>query len=198
MLNIVLFGAPGAGKGTQATLLADKHELVHLSTGEILRQEIAQGTELGKLAQKKIDRGELVPDDVVIDMIREQIEKYADAKGFIFDGYPRTQAQAKALDQLMEEKGMHISSMVALDVTMDELTDRLLKRGKDSGRVDDQSIDVIKNRIDVYHKKTEPLIEYYQAQEKYHPINGSGPIEDIFNRLHQHVNNCKDNNDLVA
>jgi adenylate kinase len=187
MLNIVLFGAPGAGKGTQAVLLAGKQELIHLSTGDMLRQEIAAGTESGKIAQAVIDKGELVPDELVIDMIREQIEKYPAAKGFIFDGFPRTRAQAKALDRLMEEKGMHVSSMTALDVPIDELTDRLLKRGAVSSRADDQSMDVIQTRINVYHQKTEPIIEYYQAQQKYHLIDGTGSIEEISDRLHQHV-----------
>ncbi len=187
MLNIVLFGAPGAGKGTQATLLAEKYGLVHLSTGEILRKEIALGTDSGKLAQKHIDKGELAPDDLVIDMIRSQIEQNPDAKGFIFDGFPRTTAQAEALDRLMEEKGMHISAMIALDVEAEELIGRLLKRGADSGRADDKSLDVIRNRIDVYHRKTEPIIEYYDAQKKYKAINGTGHVKDIFDRLHLHV-----------
>lgn len=187
MLNLVLFGAPGAGKGTQAALLTGKHDLVHLSTGDILRKEIAAGTELGKQAQKFIDKGEFVPDEVVIDIIRSQIEQHPDAKGFIFDGFPRTTAQAEALDQLMDEKGMEIASMIALDVETEELIGRLLKRGAVSGRADDQSLDVIRNRIDVYHRKTEPIIGYYSARNKYHPINGSGAVEKIFERLHRHV-----------
>ncbi len=191
MLNIVLFGAPGAGKGTQAVLLAEKHGLVHLSTGEILRKEIAAGTELGKLAQERIDKGELAPDEVVIDMIRSQIEKHPHVKGFIFDGFPRTTEQAEALDRLMEEKGMQIAAMIALDVDTDELIDRLLKRGEKSGRADDKSLDIIRNRIEVYHRKTEPIIEYYDSQKKYIPINGTGDIEDIFERLHQHVKKIK-------
>ncbi len=187
MLNIVLFGAPGAGKGTQAALLADEHDLVHLSTGEILRKEIAAGTDLGKEAQKCIDKGEFVPDEVVIEIIRSQIRQHPDAKGFIFDGFPRTTAQAEALDRLMEGKGMQIASMVALDVETEELVKRLLKRGASSGRADDQSLDIIRNRIDVYHKKTEPIIGYYHAQKKYHPIDGTGAVDDIFKRLCQHV-----------
>ncbi len=187
MLNIVLFGAPGAGKGTQAVLLANRHKLVHLSTGDILRREIAAGTELGKIAQKHIDKGELAPDELVIEMIRSQIEKHPDAKGFIFDGFPRTTAQAEALDRMLKEKGMQIASMIALDVESEELIDRLLKRGAVSGRADDQSLDVIRNRIEVYHQKTEPIIDYYLAQEKYHPIDGTGSVEDISERLQQHV-----------
>jgi adenylate kinase len=191
MLNIVLFGAPGAGKGTQAALLADKHHLVHLSTGDIFRKEMAADTELGKLARERIDRGELVPDEIAIDIIRLQIESYPDAKGFVFDGFPRTVAQAEALDRLMAGKGMQITTMIALDVETEELISRLLKRGKDSGRADDQSLNVIQNRINIYHKKTEPLIKYYHTLEKYTPIKGSGSVEDIFERLHQHVKAIK-------
>ena len=187
MLNIVLFGAPGAGKGTQAFLLAEKYGLKHLSSGEILRKEIASGTKSGMIAKKLIDKGEFAPDEVVVDMIRTQIEKHPDAKGFIFDGFPRTTAQAEILDLLMREKGMEIVSMIALDVETDELIDRLLKRGADSGRADDKSIDVIRKRIDIYHKKTEPVIEYYNVQKKYAVIAGTGAIEDIFDRLHRHV-----------
>jgi len=191
MLNIVLFGAPGAGKGTQAVMLAKKHELVHLSTGDILRKEIADGTELGKQAQGYTVMGELVPDELIIDIIRSQIEQNSDAKGFIFDGFPRTTAQAEALDQLMSEKGMEITSMIALDVENEELLNRLTKRGAISGRTDDQSIDIIRNRIDVYHQKTKPLIGYYQAREKYHPIDGTGDIAKIFERLSGHVERIK-------
>ncbi|MDR1153489.1 MAG: adenylate kinase [Bacteroidales bacterium] len=187
MLNIVLFGAPGAGKGTQAAILAGEHDLVHLSTGDILRKEIASGTELGKQAQGFIDKGEFVPDRVVIDIIRSQIEQHPDAKGFIFDGFPRTTAQAETLDRLMTEKGMQIASMVALDVETGELVKRLLKRGASSGRADDRSLDVIRNRIDVYHRKTEPIIGYYHTQKKYHPIDGTGDIADISDRLRRHV-----------
>ena len=187
MLNIVLFGAPGAGKGTQAVLLAQKHGLIHLSTGDILRGEIASGSELGNIVKGHIDKGELVTDDLVIDVIRVQIDKYPDAKGFIFDGFPRTTAQAEALDHMLNEKGLHISSMMTLNVGIEELIDRLLKRGAISGRTDDQSIDVIRNRIDVYHQITEPIIDYYTAQQKYYPIDGIGSVEDIFDRLHQRI-----------
>ena len=189
MLNIVLFGAPGAGKGTQAVMLAEKHELVHLSTGDILRMEIAAGTELGKQAQGFTVKGELVPDELIIDIIRSQIEQNTGVKGFIFDGFPRTTAQAEALDQMLAEKDMEITSMIALEVENEELVNRLTKRGASSGRADDQSMDVIRNRIDVYHQKTKPLIAYYQAREKYHPIDGIGEIGEIFERLCKHVGN---------
>jgi adenylate kinase len=164
MLNIVLFGAPGAGKGTQAVTLAGKFNLVHLSTGDILRKELAEGTDLGKQAKQFMDKGEFVPDEVVIGMIRTQIEQHPDAKGFIFDGFPRTTAQAEALDKMLSEKGLEITSMIALDVETEELVRRLQKRGEMSGRADDQSLDVIQNRIDVYHQKTKPVINYYDAQ----------------------------------
>ena len=191
MLNIVLFGAPGAGKGTQAVTLAEKHNLVHLSTGDILRKELATGTDLGKQAQKFMDKGEFVPDEVVIGMIRSQIERHTGVKGFIFDGFPRTTAQAEALDRMLEENGMQIASMIALDVETEELVRRLQKRGAVSGRADDQSLDVIQNRIDVYHQKTKPVIGYYHAQEKYHPIDGTGKIAEIFDRLCKHVESLK-------
>ena len=187
MLNVVLFGAPGAGKGTQAIMLADKHHLVHLSTGDILRKEIAAGSELGKLAQGFTEKGELVPDEVIIGIIRSQIEQNPEAKGFIFDGFPRTTAQAEALDKMLEEKGLGITSMIALDVAREELVKRLQIRGESSGRADDQSLDVISNRIDVYHQKTAPLVGYYNAQGKYNPIDGVGEISEIFERLNRHM-----------
>ena len=191
MLNIVLFGAPGAGKGTQAVMLAEKHELVHLSTGDILRKELSSGTDLGKQAQQFMEKGEFVPDEVVIGMIRSQIEQNPNAKGFIFDGFPRTTAQAEALDKMLSEKTMAITSMIALEVENEELVNRLMKRGEVSGRADDQSLDVISNRIDVYHQKTKPLIGYYDAQGKYNPINGVGEIMEIFERLSQFVGQLK-------
>ena len=187
MLNIVLFGAPGAGKGTQAVMLAEKHELIHLSTGDILRKELAAGTDLGKQAQQFMDKGEFVPDEVVINMILSQMEQNPDAKGFIFDGFPRTTAQAEALDKMLNEKEVEITSMIALEVEHEELVKRLMKRGEISGRSDDQSLEVIGNRIDVYHQKTKPLIGYYDAQGKYNPINGVGEIMEIFERLSQFV-----------
>jgi len=187
MLNIVLFGAPGAGKGTQAVMLAKELDLVHLSTGDILRKELAAGTDLGQQAKQFMDKGEFVPDEVVIGMIRSQIEQNPEAKGFIFDGFPRTTAQAEALDRMLGKKDMQITAMIALDVAHEELVKRLQIRGESSGRSDDQSLDVINNRIDVYHQKTAPLIGYYQAQGKYSPIDGVGEIAEIFDRLRLHV-----------
>lgn len=183
MLNIVLFGPPGAGKGTQSTLLIEKYHLVHLSTGDLLRSEIAAGTKLGLEAKSLMDKGVLVPDEVVIGMIRNKLETNAGARGFIFDGFPRTTAQAESLDRLLQEKNSQINCMLALEVEDEELTKRLLLRGKDSGRADDQNEGIIRNRIQEYNNKTAPLKNYYQAQGKYHAVMGVGSIEEIFKAL---------------
>jgi adenylate kinase len=183
MLNLVLFGPPGAGKGTQSEKLIDKYKLIHLSTGDILRSEIAAGTALGLEAKTLMDQGLLVPDEVVIGMISSKLDQNKDAKGFIFDGFPRTIAQAKALDNLLQEKGTEISAMVALEVGDDELEKRLLGRGKDSGRADDQDVAVIRKRIKEYNDKTAPLKDYYSEQHKFHSILGVGTIHEIFERI---------------
>lgn len=183
MLNIVLFGPPGAGKGTQSTKLIDKYGLVHLSTGDIFRANIKGGTELGNLAKSYIDKGQLVPDEVTIGMLASEVNKNPDAKGFIFDGFPRTQAQATALDKLLEEKNTSITLMLALEVEEEELRKRLLLRGKDSGRADDQNPEVIQKRIDVYNGETMPVKDYYTSQKKYKGIYGIGEIETIFSAL---------------
>lgn len=183
MLNIVLFGPPGAGKGTQSQNLIDKYGLVHLSTGDILRGEIKAGTELGLEAKKLMDQGELVPDEVVIGMISHKIEENKHGNGFIFDGFPRTQAQAKALDVLMEMKGTEITGMLAMEVPDEELKNRLLERGKTSGRPDDQNEEIIGNRIAVYQRDTAPVKEYYGAQNKLQDVNGLGSIDEITERL---------------
>lgn len=183
MLNIVLFGPPGAGKGTQSQNLISKYGLVHLSTGDLLRTEIARGTELGVKAKDIMDRGILVSDDIVIGMIENKLDANPSANGFIFDGFPRTKAQAEALDDLLQKKGTAISCMLALEVDEAELTRRLLERGKDSGRADDRDEATIKNRINEYNNKTLPLKEYYSADGKYHSINGIGSVSDIFNDI---------------
>jgi adenylate kinase len=183
MLNIVLFGPPGAGKGTQSAKLIDQYHLVHLSTGDIFRANIKGGTELGVLAKSFIDKGQLVPDEVTIGMLASEVNKSPEARGFIFDGFPRTSAQAEALDTLLKDKGTSISMMLAVEVEEEELRKRLLIRGKDSGRADDQDPVVIQKRIDVYNGETMPVKAYYEAQGKYHGIQGIGEIEEIFKAL---------------
>ena len=183
MLNIVLFGPPGAGKGTQSAKLIEKFNLVHIATGDLFRKHLSEGTELGKLAQSYMSEGNLVPDKVVIDMVDDKIKDHADAAGIIFDGFPRTVAQAEALDALMASKETPILGMLALQVPEKELIGRLLERGKTSGRADDQNLEKIKNRLNVYQNETVPVAEYYQTQEKFQPIEGVGEIDDIFNSL---------------
>ena len=183
MLNIVLFGPPGAGKGTQSQLLIDKYSLIHLSTGDILRGEIAKGSELGLQAKSIMDRGDLVPDDVVIKMIQSILENNLEAKGFIFDGFPRTTAQAESLDNMLADLNTAITTMLSLDVDDDELTKRLLERGKSSGRADDANESIIRNRINEYNTKTAPLKEYYNKQYKLQSIEGVGSIEEINTKL---------------
>jgi len=183
MLNLVLFGPPGAGKGTQSQKLIEKYQLVHLSTGDILRNEIANGTDLGLEAKKLMDQGLLVPDEVVIGMISNKLDANKDAKGFIFDGFPRTVAQAEALDALLDTKNTAISGMIALDVNDDELEKRLLLRGKDSGRPDDANPAVIRRRIEEYNNKTAPVANFYKSQGKYLSVNGIGGIEEIFSEI---------------
>lgn len=183
MLNLVLFGPPGAGKGTQSEKLIAKYQLVHLSTGDILRNEIKNQTTLGLEAKKLMDAGVLVPDEVVIGMIGNKLEENKSAKGFIFDGFPRTTAQAEALDKLLAGNNTAVSMMLALEVDNEELTKRLLLRGKDSGRADDSNESIIRNRINEYNNKTAPLKQYYTAQNKFHAVNGIGSIDEIFAAL---------------
>ena len=189
MLNIVLFGPPGAGKGTQAKKLIDQYGLIHLSTGDLLRAEIAHGTELGLKAKNIMDRGDLVSDEIVIGMIGNKLNANPNANGFIFDGFPRTTAQAEALDVLLTQKNTAISMMIALEVDNVELTRRLLVRGHESGRADDQNEDIIKNRIKEYNNKTAPLKSYYAAQGKFHSVYGIGSIDQIFDLLCATIDN---------
>ena len=191
MLNIVIFGPPGAGKGTQSQLLIDQFNLKHLSTGDILRGEIAQGTELGIKAKSIMDRGDLVPDEVVIGMIRSILEKNPNAKGFIFDGFPRTTAQAESLDQMLNELNTSISTMLSLDVDDDELTKRLLERGKISGRADDANESIIRNRIKEYNKKTAPLKKFYTKQNKLQSITGVGSVDSINTKICDAIDQIK-------
>ncbi|MGS2727281.1 adenylate kinase [Psychroserpens sp. BH13MA-6] len=183
MTNLVLFGPPGAGKGTQAEFLKETYNLVHISTGDVFRYNIKNETALGMLAKSYMDKGELVPDQVTIDMLNAEVEKNADANGFIFDGFPRTNAQAKALDDLMDAKDSQINAMIALEVDDEVLVGRLLERGKTSGRKDDADESIIRNRIQEYYKKTAILKDYYAAQDKYHGVDGVGSIQEITERL---------------
>lgn len=183
MLNLVLFGPPGAGKGTQSQKLIDQYQLIHLSTGDLLRSEITQGTQLGLEAKKLMDEGVLVPDEVVIGMISNKLDANKTAKGFIFDGFPRTVAQAEALDSLLSSKQSSISRMIALQVDDQELERRLLLRGKDSGRPDDANPEIIQKRIGEYNSKTAPVADFYKQQNKFTSINGIGSIDDIFSAI---------------
>lgn len=191
MINIILFGPPGAGKGTQSQKLIEKYNLVHLSTGDILRGEIAKQSDLGIEAKKNIDKGELVPDEVVIGMIDRKLEENKNSKGFIFDGFPRTTPQAEALDRLLAERKKPILAMIALVVEEEELIKRLLNRGKDSGRTDDQELSIIENRIKVYTNETAPLANYYSTQSKFVGIKGFGSIDDIFARISDTIDKLK-------
>src|SRR5690606_37405876 len=191
MLNLVLFGPPGAGKGTQSQKLIEKFQLVHLSTGDLLRNEIARGSELGLEAKKLMDDGKLVPDEVVIGMISNKLKENPDAKGFIFDGFPRTVAQADALDTLLEQHKEHISGMISLEVDDEELEKRLLLRGKDSGRSDDANPEVIRKRIAEYKSKTTPVANFYNEQGKLNTDYGIGPIDEIFSNISEIVAKLK-------
>jgi adenylate kinase len=188
MLNIVLFGPPGAGKGTQSQNLISKFNLIHLSTGDILRGEISNNTPLGLEAKKLMDQGLLVPDEVVIGMISNKLDANPDAKGFIFDGFPRTVAQAQALDSVLKSKNDDISGMIALEVNEEELERRLLARGKESGRPDDQNPEIIKQRVQEYTNKTAPVANYYKDQNKFYAVKGIGSVEEIFESIVKVVN----------
>ena len=183
MLNLVLFGPPGAGKGTQSEKLIDKYGLVHISTGDIFRFNMKNKTELGELAQSYMDKGELVPDQVTIDMLAAELDKHPEAEGFIFDGFPRTSGQAEALDKLLATKGTEISKMIALEVKEEELKTRLMERAKTSGRTDDADPEIIQNRIDVYNQQTAPVADFYREQQKFSAVNGIGSIDEILSRL---------------
>ena len=187
MFNLVLFGPPGAGKGTQAEKLIEKYGFNHMSTGEVIREQIRKGTELGRSVQSYIEKGQLAPDGLVIDIIADYVAKHKDAKGNIFDGFPRTTVQAKAFDEIMEKNGTPVSVMLSLEVPDEELVKRLLLRGKESGRADDSNEGVIRDRIDVYKAQTAVVADHYKPQGKHRAVNGLGTIDEIFGRLCQEI-----------
>lgn len=187
MFNLILFGPPGSGKGTQSEKLVEKYGLIHLSTGNLLREEIANKTPLGIEAKKFMDHGQLVPDEVVIGMVDSYFDKHKDAVGFLFDGYPRTVAQAQALDKLLTLKKTEIASVLALEVTEEELVKRLLNRGKSSGRSDDTNEEVIRKRFFVYTNETSPVADYYKKARKFKSIKGEGELDEIFAALRQAI-----------
>jgi adenylate kinase len=189
MLNIILFGAPGCGKGTQAVRLAEKYDLYHISTGEVIRSEIKRGTELGKSMEGYISRGELAPDSIVIGMVENYLNDNKGIKGTIFDGFPRTTAQAEAFDELLEGVGLSVGVMIYMDVPEEELVKRILLRGKDSGRADDASEDVIRNRIKIYREQTAVVADYYSKQGKYVAVDGVGTLDEVFGRICEAIDN---------
>ena len=189
MTNLVLFGPPGAGKGTQASVLKEKYQLIHISTGDVFRYNIKNETELGNLAKSFMDKGQLVPDEVTINMLKAEVEKNIDGNGFIFDGFPRTVAQAEALGELLKEKGTNVNAMIALEVDDEVLVQRLLERGKTSGRVDDANEEVIRKRIRVYYEETAILKQYYLKEDKYYGVNGVGEVSEITKRLSEVIEN---------
>jgi adenylate kinase len=189
MINIVLFGKPGAGKGTQAEFLKEKYNLMHLSTGDIFRFNIKNETELGKLAKTYMDNGDLVPDEVTIKMLEDTVNKNLDVAGFLFDGFPRTLAQAIELDTFLDSKNWKITATIALEANDEILVQRILERGKTSGRSDDQEEDKIRHRYQEYNEKTAPLMEFYKKQNKFYPVDGIGSIAEITERLSKVIDN---------
>ena len=183
MINIVLFGAPGCGKGTQAQRLKEHYGIEHVSTGEVIRDEIRRGTQLGRSMEGYISRGQLAPDEIVIGMIASYIADHKEAKGCIFDGFPRTTAQAEAFDEILAQHGLKVDIMVDIHVPEEELVRRIMLRGKDSGRADDASEEVIRGRLDVYHAQTAIVSDYYAAQGKYASVNGTGTMDEVFARI---------------
>ncbi len=181
-LNIVIFGAPGSGKGTQSEKLIEKYGLTHISTGDVLRKEIKNGSKLGKIAEEYISKGQLLPDELIVNILADTLDKCEIVKGVIFDGFPRTIPQAEALKKVLSERNMDISVVLGLEVEEKELIDRLLKRGAISGRSDD-NIETINKRLEVYHSQTDPLREYYIKEGKYKPITGDGTIDEIFEKI---------------
>lgn len=191
MINIVLFGAPGCGKGTQAQRLKEHYGIEHVSTGEVIRGEIARGTELGRSMESYIKAGKLAPDQIVIDMIANYVAEHRDAKGCIFDGFPRTTVQAEEFDKILAKNGLKVDIMIDIRVPEEELVKRILLRGKDSGRADDASEEVIRGRLDVYHKQTAIVSDHYTAQNKYASVDGVGTMDEVFDRIAAIIDNLK-------
>ena len=183
MLNIVLFGAPGCGKGTQSELLEKRFSLRHISTGNIIREQIAAKTELGLQMQACIERGELAPDQLVIDIVTDYIDRHRDANGNIFDGFPRTTPQAEAFDKILTARDLKVDVMIYMDVPTEELVQRILLRGQSSGRADDANEEVIRNQIQIYNEQTAVVADYYSAQGKYEAVNGVGSLDEVFDRI---------------
>lgn len=191
MFNLVIFGAPGSGKGTQSEKLIENLELFHISTGEVLREQIAKGTKLGKTADEYISKGQLIPDDLMVSILSDLLDSNpATQKGVIFDGFPRTIPQAEALNTMLAERGAKVDAVVGLEVDENELIERLIKRGKESGRSDD-NLETIKKRLQVYHSQTQPLREFYINEGKYHKINGEGSVDDIFKAIMKSLESVK-------
>ena len=191
MLNLILFGPPGSGKGTQAARLVERYDLLHISTGDLFRYELGNNTPLGQKAREYMDRGELVPDAVTVAMLRRKVEANPDVHGYIFDGFPRTTAQAAALDDLLAKLDQEISGLIMLEVPDREIVDRLLERGKTSGRADDQDESIIRNRIEIYREATSPVYDHYAAQDKAHKVDGLGQIDEIAERLRHTIDKLK-------
>lgn len=183
MMNIILFGPPGSGKGTQANSIAEKYNLLHISTGDLFRYEIGNSTELGQLAKSYINKGELVPDDVTIGMLKNKVDAYPDVAGYIFDGFPRNVYQSEELDRFLDKKGQTVNALLQLDVDDEEIVKRILNRGKTSGREDDNDEMIIRNRISIFNDETSPVYNYYDKSGKSTSINGIGSLEEIFSRL---------------
>lgn len=188
MLNVIVFGAPGSGKGTQSERMIERYGLHHISTGEVLRDHIARGTELGKIADSYISKGQLIPDDLMVKVLADVLDSNPEktAKGVIFDGFPRTIPQARALKQMLAERNTRVNAVIGLEVAEEDLVKRMLRRGQESGRADD-NIDTIRQRLDVYHKQTSPLRDYYLQEGKYIPVDGNRSIDDIFSDIQGHL-----------
>jgi adenylate kinase len=191
MIHIILFGPPGSGKGTQALKLTERYGLLHISTGDLFRYELGNNTPLGMLARSYMEKGQLVPDEVTVGMLRNKVEANPDVNGYIFDGFPRTIPQAEALDALLAERGDGISKLIMLDVTEDEIVERILERGKSSGRADDNDPAIIRNRFEIYLNETSPVYDYYSQSGKSVKVHGIGSIEDIFDMLCAEIDSVK-------